>query len=110
MDNVFDTFKALTFDVIATTMGYDAQCRGITARVLFNHPSENEKLSEHNYDYDRPTLEFKVNDWEGIREAIERKEDVLITLRGKEYYAMKIIGDDRIAHDGDTYKVLLEEA
>jgi hypothetical protein len=110
LDNVFDSFKAQTFDVIATTMGYDAQCRGITARVLFNHPSENEKLSEHNYDYDRPTLEFKVNDWEGIREAIERKEDVLITLREKEYYAMKIIGDDRIAQDGDTYKVLLEEA
>lgn len=91
-------------------MGYEAECRGVKAQVLFNSPSKNEKLSEHDYDYDRPTLEFKVNDWIGVREAIERKEDVLITVRGRNYYAMKIIGDDRIADDGETYKVLLEEA
>ncbi len=91
-------------------MGYEAECRGVKAQVLFNSPSKNEKLSEHDYDYDRPTLEFKVGDWIGVRQAIEQKEDVLITVRGRDYYAMKIIGDDDIADDGETYKVLLEEA
>lgn len=109
MENVFDSFKAQTFDHIATTMGYDAYCDGVKARVLFNSPSKGEKVSEHQFNYDRPTLEFKVNDWPGVRELIEAKEDVLITVKGKEYYAMKIVGDGTIAKDGETYKVVLEE-
>ena len=109
MDNVFDAFKLQTFSQIATTMGYDAICDGVKARVLFNSPSQNEKVSEHQFDYDRPTLEFKITDWPGVREKIEAKEDVLITVKGKEYYAMKIVGDGKIANDGETYKVTLEE-
>lgn len=110
MDNVFDTLKAQTFDTIATTMGYDAVCESVTARVLFNLPSEEETVSEHDYDFDRPTLEFKEGDWPGVREKIEAKQDVLITVRGKTFYALKIIGDGKIAHDGETYKVILQES
>lgn len=109
MENVFDSLKAQTFDQIATTMGYDAECNGMKARVLFNWPSVGEKVSEHQYDFDRPTIEFKEGDWPGVRELIEAKEDVIIEVRGKEYYALKIIGDKNIAHDGETYKVILQE-
>lgn len=109
MANVFDSFKLHTFDAIATTMGYDASCMGIKARVLFNEPSSKEKVSEHSFDYNRPTLEFKIKDWEGVKELIEAKEDVLISVKGKEYYAMKVVGDGTIAQDGETYKVILQE-
>lgn len=108
MDNVFDTLKANTFAAIAETMGYDAAWNGVTARVLYNDPSVSEKVSEHSYDYQRPTLEYKEGDWPGMRELIETKQDVLIELRGKTYYALKIVG--AIAKDGDTYKVQLEES
>lgn len=109
MDNVFDTLKAQTFDVIATTMGYDAVCQGVAARVLFNSPSVEEKVSAHDYAYERPTLEFKEGDWPGVRDLIEAKEDVVITVRGIDYYALKIVGEGKTAHDGETYKVILEE-
>jgi len=110
VDNVFDAFKAQTFDQIATTMGYTATCRGTVARVLLNTPNVSEKVSEHSYDYDRPTLEFKIKDWPGIKEAIEAKEDVVITVRGTDYYALKIIGDGNIAQDGEVYKVTLHQS
>jgi len=108
MDNVFDAYKAQTFDVIATTMGYDAVCEGVSARVLFNSPSVSETVSDHDYDYGRPTLEFKVGDWPGVKEKIEATQDVTITVRGVDYYAMKITGPGSIAQDGETYKVILE--
>lgn len=109
MDNVFDSFKAQTFSSIATTMGYTAICEGVEARVLYNEPSVSEKLSEHSFEYSRPTLEFKTGDWVGVREKIEAKDDVLISVKGKEYYAMKIVGDGTIAKDGETYKIALQE-
>ncbi|MCO5285202.1 MAG: hypothetical protein M9898_02170 [Chitinophagaceae bacterium] len=107
MDNVFDTLKVNTFSAIAVTMGYDASWNGITARVLYNDPSVSEKVSEHGYDYQRPTLEYKEGDWPGMRELIEAKQDVIIEIKGKNYYALKIVG--AVARDGDTYKVQLEE-
>lgn len=107
MANVFDTLKANTFSAIAITMGYDAVWNGITARVLFNDPSVNEKVSEHEYDYHRPTIEFKEGDWPGMKELIEAKADVIIETRGNQYYALKIAG--MVAKDGETYKVQLQE-
>lgn len=107
MENVFDTLKAETFSAIAVTMGYDAVWNGLTARVLFNDPSAPEDVSDHRYDYRRPTIEYKEGDWPGMRQAIEAKQNVLIETRGKRYHALKVEGT--IARDGDTYKVQLHE-
>jgi len=109
LENVFDEYKAHTFSAIATTMGYDAECRGMTARVLFNQPSKNEKVADYEYSYDRPTLEFKIGDWPGIREAIDAKENVIINVRSKEYLALRIDGERNAARDGETYLVYLQE-
>jgi len=108
MENVFDSLKLHTFDQIAETMGYEAECMGKKARVLFCSPSVNESLSEYDYDFARPMLEFREKDWAGVREAIEAKKDVKIKVRGKEYYALKIISDPVPAKDGCVYRVTLE--
>lgn len=110
MPNPFDHIKHQVFDHIAVTMGYDAICRGVKARVLYNCPAEKEAVGSHDYSFERPTLEFREGDWPGIKQAIEAKENVLIEIEGKQYYALKIVGNRTIARDGETYQVILEAA
>ncbi len=109
MENVFDMLKVETFDRIAETMGYTALWDGTPARVLFNDPSEGEKVGDYNYDYQRPTLEYKHGDWPGLRDLINDKSAEKITVRGKDYWTLKLIGDSKRATDGDVFTVILQE-
>lgn len=113
MENIFDGFKANVFDIVANTMGYTGTWNGLTAPVLFNDPSTDEELSDHDYDYQRPTLEYKEGDWPGLKELINEKDTQTIEVMGKSYYTLKILGLDgkqSSARDGETYKVILQEA
>lgn len=109
MDNIFDSLKSNVFNVIAVTMGYDAVWNGITAIVLFSDPSVAEKVSEHEYEYQRPKIEYREADWQGLKELIKAKQPQIIEIGVKQYYTMAIIGDVIKAKDGAVYTITLQE-
>lgn len=118
MPNPFDSLKVAAFDTVTATMGYDAVwvCRDeegeieeeVPARVLLNYPSQEESVADHEFDYARPKVEFKAQDWEGLKELVDTKSPQEIRLEGKNYYIIKIIGDKIRAADGEVYTGVLE--
>lgn len=112
--NPFDSLKLACFATIATTMGYDAvwQKEGgeeIPARVLFNEPTREEEVGSHDYGYRRPTLEYKGTDWPGLKELVEAKEQVIVSLRGRSYEVLSIEAEKGVARDGEVFTAILQE-
>lgn len=79
MANPFDSLQSTMFSTVANTMGYDAtwtpKAGGSekTAKVLYNGPTEKEKLFSAEYDPDKLMMEYKLNDLAGLFEAARSK-------------------------------------
>jgi len=93
-------------------MGYDAtwipQAGGppITARVLYNGPTEKEKLFSTDYDPEKLMLEYQLNDLPGLFESARSKtytEEIEITDIGT-FYVKSV----KKKWDGKTFEAQLQ--
>ncbi|MBS1775330.1 MAG: hypothetical protein JSS64_03510 [Bacteroidetes bacterium] len=114
MENAFDKLKTVVFSAVAGTMGYEAiwfhngiENEGIKARVLFSDAGEKEEVSDFDFDYARPVIEYKEEDWQGLKTLVDAKQAQIIKVRDAYYYTLKVIS---VARDGEVYKVILQEA
>lgn len=110
MSNVFDGLKLSVFNTVASTMGYDAvwfadgiENPGISARVLYNYPSKEEEVANHSYMFDRPTIEFKIGDFPGLKGRVDANSKEVIQVRGELFYVFSVHGKDSIANDGENF-------
>jgi hypothetical protein len=111
----FDTLQDNLFKQVKTTMGYpavwapsaggDAQ----TATVLYNGPTEKEKLFSADYDPDKLMMEYDHNDFMGLKSAVDYDPDAekaTITLSGVDYtFKVKSV---RRKFDGKTFEATLQ--
>ena len=95
-ENIFDDLQDAAFDVVTNTMGYDASWTpseggaSLTARVLFNNPTESKKLSQVEYDPFRWEMEYKKGDFDSLKDSVDRNNTEIVTLKGKEFYVRQI--------------------
>ena len=112
MANPFNNLQSAMFSTVTNTMGYDAiwvpKAGGEhkTARVLYNGPTEKEKLFSAEYDPDKLMMEYQLSDFPELFEAARSKdttEEVLITDIGTFY-----IKSVKKKWDGKTFEAQLE--
>jgi len=74
------------FNTVTKTMGYAATWvpsaggAAITATVLYNGPTEKEKLLSADYNPEKLTIEYKVDDLTGLRESVDAGNIETITV------------------------------
>jgi hypothetical protein len=109
-DNIFDGLQDSTFDVVTTTMGYDATWSPSiggptkTGRVLFNNPTESKKLSEVEYDPFAYRMEYKRGVFNGLKESADRNGTEVVTIRAQQYFVRQVAAKN----DGNTLIATLE--
>lgn len=112
MPNLFDNLQAAMLGTVTNTMGYAATWlpkeggEAKTATVLYNGPTEKEKLFNADYDPDKLMMEFHLTDLPGLFEAARSKnttEEIDITNIGVFY-----IKSVKKKWDGLTYEAQLE--
>lgn len=112
MSNPFDSLQSTMFSTVANTMGYDASWtpkaggEAKTAIVLYNGPTEKEKLFSTDYDPDKLMMEYQLGDLPGLFEAGRSKqttEEVTITGIGN-FYVKSV----KKKWDGKTFEAQLE--
>lgn len=110
--NVFDTLQSNVFNTVTNVMGYDASWTpsvggaAQSAKVLFNGPSEKEKLFSADYDPEKLTMEYKEGDFPELQEAAgDGSLNEIVTISGHgEFYVRKVTKK----FDGKTYEAMLE--
>lgn len=111
--NPFDNLKAKVFDTVGTIMGNDAVWipsngsfpAGYTARVLFNNPTEKQRLSDVDYDPTNWTIEYRFTQFPGLKQIIDTSAtSEMVTVDGN-LYGVRAINKK---WDGDTYIAILE--
>lgn len=109
-ENIFDGLQNTAFDVVTTTMGYDATWSPseggstLTGRILFNNPTESKKLSEVEYDPYAYRMEYKRGVFDGLKESVDRNGTETVTIKGQDYYVRQVAAK----HDGNTLIATLE--
>lgn len=109
-DNLFDDLQDATFDVVTTTMGYDASWAPSDGspqqfgRVLFNNPTDSRKLTTVEYDPYNYQMEYKRGVFNGLKEAADQNMDEVVVVRGVEYYVRQV----GAMFDGNTLIVKIE--
>ena len=109
-DNIFDGLQDNCFDVVTTTMGYDATWSPSvggptqTARVLFNNPTESRKLSEVEYDPYAYRMEYKMGVFNGLKESADANGTEVVTIKGQQYNVRQVAAKN----DGNTLIAVLE--
>lgn len=112
MPNLFDGLQKVMFSTVTNTMGYSATWvpkaggEAQTATVLYNGPTEKEKLFNADYDPDKLMLEYQLGDLPGLFEAGRSKqttEEIAITNIGNFY-----IKSVKKKWDGKSYEAQLE--
>ncbi len=110
--NLFDGLQDTMFSTVTNTMGYDATWTPNaggptkTAKVLYNGPTEKEKLFNADYDPDKVMMEYKSGDFDGLFEEARPStsmEEVTITDIGVFY-----IRSVKKKFDGKTFEAQLE--
>lgn len=109
-ENIFDGLQDTTFDVVTTTMGYDATWSPSaggptkTGRVLFNNPTESKKISEVEYDPYAYRMEYKKGVFNGLKQSADSNGTEIVTIKGQQYYVRQVAAK----HDGNTLIAVLE--
>jgi hypothetical protein len=112
MSNPFDSLQGAMFNTVTGTMGYDATWLPSSggeqqmAKVLYNGPTEKEKLFDANYDPDKRMLEYKDGSFPGLFELV-RTNDILeeITIVDIGTFYVKSV---KKKWDGKTYEAQIE--
>jgi len=108
--NPFDALQNTSFDVISSTMGYDAswipQAGGQTkvARVLLKDPTEVHELAGVEYNPVGMMMEYRRGFFDGLFEAV--RDGILeeVVVNHISYY----VRDIKAVYDGKTYRAKLE--
>lgn len=103
--NIFDSLKKQTFDVITSTMGYNATWISgsdtFTARVGYKDPSEKQELSGiDSWNPDEPFMEYRVGFFENLKSSVDNAGSEFVTIEGIGYFAVVEV---RTKFDGDTF-------
>lgn len=95
--NMFNGLQDVLLNTVNTTMGDTATWipsaggAAITATVLYNGPTEKEKLFDAAYNPDKITIEYKVTDLTGLEESVEANNDEVITVTPHGNFSIKSI-------------------
>ena len=112
---VFDSLQDNLFTQVKTTMGYSASWQpsaggGLQiAIVLYNGPTEKEKIFSVDYDPDKLKMEYQDTDFIQLKDAVDTDPDaekVFITISGTEV-PFKIKSIKRL-WDGKTFEAQLK--
>jgi len=130
MGNLFDGLQNALFDTVTNTMGYTAwwlpTAPGTdfnpadfkpadfltggasslkTAKVLYNGPTERERLLDANFDPENIKMEYKHGDFDGLYETARESKFELIHIETIGYFVIRSISKK---WDGKTYNAKLE--
>lgn len=111
MANLFDSLQDTAFNVVTNNMGYSATWRPSiggdlqVAKVLYNGPTEKEKLLSADYDPDKLTMEYKSIDFIGLKDAADDNQNEIVTIEDVEDFAVKSV---RKKFDGKTFEAKLQ--
>lgn len=113
MSNVFDTYKRISSEVVARTMGYDAVWTptGLstqqTARVLFREPTQKEILAGIDYMPFHYIMEYSAPDFADLKSLADSGQAIteLITVNGIDYHVLSV----KAKFDGATFVAKLEK-
>ena len=110
--NPFDNLQSAMFGTVSNTMGYDAvwlpKSGGSqkTARVLYNGPTEKERLFSADYDPDKLMMEYQLNDFPGLYEAGRSRDTTeQVDIYGIGSFSVKSV---KKKWDGKTFEAQLE--
>lgn len=110
--SLFDALQDSMFGTVTSTMGYDATWTpraggpAQTAKVLYNGPTEKEKLFSADYDPDKLKMEYKIGDFTGLFEAAQPNTAMEeISIAGIGDFYIKSISRK---WDGKTFEAQLE--
>jgi hypothetical protein len=110
--NAFDSLQGAMMDTVANVMGYDVTWLPSTggeqqlAIVLYNGPTEKEKLFDANYDPDKRMLEYKDGSFPGLFELVRTNNSLEeITIVGIGTFYVKSV---KKKWDGKTYEAQIE--
>jgi hypothetical protein len=110
--SMFDTLQDTAFSVVTTTMG-DAGSwipsgggAEQTAKVLYNGPTEKEKLLSAEYDPERVYIEYQSGSFPGLFETVKSSATMeVITITGKGDFYVKSVTKE---WDGKSFKAYLK--
>lgn len=110
MSNLFDELQEGAFDVVTDTMGYDAAWGSFTGRVLFNQPTEMERLGKQTptiYNDKTYIMEYREGVFPGLFEAVRasKQKAEKMTVNEIEYMVRKV----EKKYDGKNYVATLEK-
>ncbi|MFO0387567.1 MAG: hypothetical protein ACK505_12370 [Flavobacteriales bacterium] len=110
MTSPFDGIQAQVFSTVSNVFGSVATwtpSRGgetLQAKVLFNDPTESQKLILPNYDPINPMMEYHRGYFEGLKESIDSGETEIVIISGIEFW----VRDVNAYWDGKTYRATLQ--
>jgi hypothetical protein len=109
--NLFDNLQTAMYGTVTHTMGYDATWQPSTgglqlsARVLFNGPTEQEKINSANYEPDKLEMEYQEGDFEGLKNLTDQNSFETINIVGIGNFTVQSILKK---FDGKTNKARLQ--
>ena len=110
MSNLFDDKEERLFNRAGRVFGYHATWTpsaggtSYTARVLFNRPSEVQRVYDVEYDPTAYFMEYFEGDFPGLKAAADARLDEHVTIQGVEYFIREV----KAIWDGKTYKAVME--
>lgn len=110
--NLFDKLQDTAFNVVTNTMGYTATWIPTAggaekvATVLFNGPSDKEKLADASYSPEKIWMEYKAGDFDGLKESADDSNFETITISGIGVFVIKSIDQK---YDGKTFVAYLNK-
>lgn len=108
--NLFDNLQSAMFDTVTATMGYNATWipaaggQSQTKEVLYNGPTEKEKLFDANYDPEKLNMEYKEGVFTGLKESVDSGTTETVTIEN--IGTFKVRGVKKL-FDGKNYKATL---
>jgi hypothetical protein len=110
VSNIFDTLQNQAFDVVTNTMGYVATWQPTTgalqtAKVLYDNPDEKQTFNNADFEPQVPYIEYRKGFFEGLKEAVDNKEIVLLTVNGQLFHVL----DVNTKFDGKTVVAKLQK-
>ncbi|KQC02093.1 hypothetical protein [Pedobacter sp. Hv1] len=105
--NLFDTLQDTAFSIVSNTMGYTATWQPSvgeihTAEILFNDATKTAKLLDQEYSPKNCMIEYKSDDFTGLKESADAGNEEIVTINGIQYGVLdvnsKFDGKTMLAH------------
>ncbi|MDI3319986.1 head-tail joining protein [Pinibacter soli] len=109
--NLFDGLQRAAQNVVTNAMGYDALWtpstggETLTARVLFNKPTQKENVSDDDYLAIRPRMEYFSGDFPGLLDSVRDNNNEMVIISDISYVAFR----GEMKFDGKTIIIYLEQ-